>query len=230
VVTANKAAIATHGRALSALAASRGVRLLDGGCVGGAAPVLERVEALAGAIVGFEGVLSGTANFVLDAIAHGAAPDDAVRRAQELGLAEADPSFDLSGADAAQKTAIVCRGAFGVDIDPGDIPTEGIFSPCGGDTEPPGDCGVRIRLVAEARPDPGGGITARVRRRALPAAHPLARVRGAGNAIRFDLSDGTSRLVKGTGAGRWPTTEAVLGDLLALRRPARPRRTPLEVA
>lgn len=214
VVTANKAVIAGRGPYLESLARDAGVRLLYSASVGGALPALETLQRLAGRVVSFSGVLNATSNYVLDRMAAGASLREAVAEAQSAGYAEADPRLDLDGTDAAQKLAILARAAFGQA--PQRLFQQGI--------EQVRDArGVRLVATCDAR-------SAEVRPRALPARHPLASTAGAENRLLVELRDAPALLLSATGAGRWPTAEAVLADLydLALRIPGRreTRRTP----
>ncbi|MBX3405320.1 MAG: hypothetical protein KF869_01045 [Phycisphaeraceae bacterium] len=233
-VSANKRMLAAHLPALRACATAGGAMLRFGAAVGGAAPVLEAAEALAdGGIIGFQGVLNGTTNFVLDSLRAGSTLEGALALARARGLAEADPSRDLSGADAADKLALVLgvctRGA--EFIDPRDIECEPF--PLAAPAHRPGRAVVRQIGKLDLTVSPA---RARVGLRELHAAHPLADVLAEENAAAFTLRDGTVRVVRGTGAGRWPTAEAVVADLLDIwrdsaapgERPERARRHPAE--
>lgn len=193
VVTANKAVVAVHG-------ASLGTRCVYSAAVGGAVPVLETVRRLAvlGDITRIDAVLNGTTNFVLDRLAEGVVFDEAVREAQRRGFAEADPTLDLDGTDAAHKLRIIAREAFGEDIDVERTGIEGVTSG---------------RLVASVWRS-SAGLRAVVKPRTLPGWHPLARVRNEENAAVIRRASGRPVVVRGRGAGRWPTAEAVFADLL----------------
>lgn len=204
VVTANKRLVAEHGDALRAIP---GARLSWSAAVGGALPVLEAVERLAGDVLSIEGVVNGTCNYVLDRLAEGHGWDEALRGAREAGFAEADPSDDLEGRDAASKLVLLARAAFGrspivrregiAGLDPAEVHAEAAR-------------GRRIRLVARC-----DGTDAVVRPEALPPSHPLASTRDEENRVVVTTRTGTV-LLHGKGAGRWPTAESVLADLLAL--------------
>lgn len=204
VVTANKAVIAAHGPRLETLARAHGVRLLYSASVGGAMPAIEAVQQRAGAVRALSGVLNGTCNFILGELERGTAFADAVTAAQRAGYAEADPTLDLDGTDAAQKLAILARTAFG-HVPPIARKT-GILGLSPDAVQAARRRGHVIRLVASCTKD-----EAEVAPRELPLSHPLAGCAGAENRL---LVDGT--LLRGTGAGRWPTTEAVVADLLDL--------------
>lgn len=219
VVTANKALIACEGDALAALAAANEVTLSFNAAVGGALPALEMIEQAqnSGRIVGFDGVLNGTTNFVLDQLAHGGDLETAIRDAQRAGYAEADPTLDIDGTDAAQKLLLLVQAAFGVWLPFKKILRQGIEHL---NTESLGKArkrGCTIRHVASCR-STAAGLEARVGPIELPLDHPLAQLKGAQNGLILEMADGARRFVRGTGAGRWPTTEAVMADLLAIRR------------
>jgi homoserine dehydrogenase len=167
-------------------------------------PAIEAVQRRAGAIRSLAGVLNGTCNFILGELERGVTFADAVAAAQRAGYAEADPTLDLDGTDAAQKLAILARAAFG-HVPPlarkGGIlglPPEAVLSAR--------RRGHVIRLVASCTKE-----EAEVAPRELPLSHPLAGCSGAENRLLID-----GALLRGTGAGRWPTTQAVLADLLDL--------------
>jgi homoserine dehydrogenase len=200
VVTANKAVIAAHGETLEALAASRGVRLLYSAAVGGGVPVLARVRQVAGRVTRVDAVLNGTTNFVLDRLAEGMAWADAIAEAQRRGFAEADPSLDLNGTDAAQKITIVARTAFGCA--PERVTVRGIAP------------GTRGRLVASTWRE-GERVLAAVRPRLLRPSHPLAKARDEENVVVIHHEGGRMTLW-GKGAGRWPTAGAVMADIETL--------------
>ncbi len=219
VVTANKALLAEHGPELARLAASRGVRLCSSASVGGSVPALETARRLArrGDLTGFEGVLGGTANFVLDRLAEGLALSDATDMAREAGLAEADPRLDLDGTDAAQKLTILARAAFGDELPLRWLNREGVTGVTPEDLEQARRTGCSLRLVACCR-QTEAGLVAGIKRRVLPRSHDLADVSDEENKIVFELARGETVTVRGLGAGRWPTVESVLADLLDLVR------------
>ncbi len=219
VVTANKAVIAERGSALAAIAERQGARLSFSAAVGGVVPVIETLRGLRGRVAKIEGVLNGTCNFVLDRLAEGAAPDQAVAEAQTLGYAEADPTDDLSGKDAARKLTLLAREAFGETLDAEAIPRPGVGAVRA--WRPAGD-GRLGRLVASVEATENG-CAAKVDLVPVEAGHPLAACRGAGNAVVITLKDGRTIELHGRGAGRWPTAESVMGDLLELWRDLDPR-------
>lgn len=214
VVTANKAVIAARGPELRALAEKEGARLSCSAAVGGVVPVIETLRGLRGQVAKVEGVLNGTSNFVLDRLAGGETIDAAVAEARRLGYAEADPTDDLSGADAARKLALIAFEGFGALLDAETIPIPGaaaIASWRGGPGQPIG------RLIASVRRGEDG-CAARVELRPVDAGHPLVTCRGASNAVVITLNNGRTIELRGRGAGRWPTAESVVGDLHELWR------------
>jgi homoserine dehydrogenase len=218
VITANKAVVAEAGPRLEALARERGGSLRCSAAVGGAVPILAAAARLA-PLASLTAVLNGTCNFVLDRMADGETLDAGVRAAQARGLAEADPRRDLDGTDSLDKLRVLARVAFGVELDAASIAREGI------DTLPAdvparvARGGGRVKLVASLQRN-GRALRGRVAAIELPAGHPLAQVRDEGNAALLTPQQGDAVLLRGKGAGRWPTTEAVVGDLLELAREA----------
>lgn len=219
VVTANKALLAANGKALHALASKKGAALRYSAAVGGSMPALEAIHRsrAAGALRGFIGVVNSTSNFVLDRIAAGDTIEAAVRDAQQLGYAEAHPENDLNGIDAAQKLVLLTRAAFDVNLPLGSIPCEGIEGLNSETLRRSREQGKTPRLVVECRRT-AHRIQASVGPVDLPLNHPLAQVHGADNRLVVEPEVGESLVVSGKGAGRWPTTEAVLADLFDLRR------------
>lgn len=219
VVTANKALLATHGEELRSIAVENEVTLLLSAAVGGALPALETIErakAIA-PIRALAGVLNATSNFVLDEIAAGSELTNAISDAQKNGYVEADFSLDLDGTDAAQKLVLLVRSAFGVSLPIESIRCEGIEGLTAADLQAAHDRGCSVRLVATCRRI-AQGFEAGVTPMKLAQSHPLASVAGAQNRILVELVSGETFVVSGTGAGRWPTTEAVIADLMDIRR------------
>ena len=219
VVTANKALVAAKGVTLRALAAANGVTIRWSGAVGGAAPALEAIQQAKGRgrIRALSGVLNGTCNFILDEVASGADFAEAIGAAQRSGYAEADPTLDLDGTDAAQKLILLARSAFGVPLELHHIAREGIQRLNPELLRANRERGSTVRLIASCRRT-DKGLVASVAPTDLPLDHPLACVKGAQNRLIIELEGGETLTVSGTGAGRWPTTEAVVADLLDLRR------------
>jgi homoserine dehydrogenase len=230
VVTANKALLAEEVDALDGLAVRRGVSLRFSAAVGGALPALETVRraAASGRIRGVAGVLNGTCNFVLDRCAAGASFSDAVSLARVAGYAEADPTLDLDGSDAAQKLSLLIREAFGEAVPWESIPRKGIADLDERALAAAVRKGKRVRLVASCE-RAEGGLRADVQPFELPPDHPFAETAGAENALLVELEGGERIRIAARGAGRWPTTEAVLADLHDLAAEAVPAAEAAEI-
>ncbi len=228
VVTANKATLAQADPPLESAAAASGVDLLGSAAVGGALPALEplRRRVATGAdvddpVVGFEGVLNGTTNAVLDQIAAGATLANAVAAAQADGLAEADPQDDLDGTDVANKLELLARAARWTRAGAMTLrwlERQGIdeSSLLAARKDADGDDG-RLRLVGSVRLS-DTGPTASVTLRAVGPGTPFHDLRGAENALALEHASGRIEVVYGTGAGAWPTATAVMGDVFAVAR------------
>ena len=216
VVTANKDLLASEGARLRALARANGARLLASAAVGGSVPVLERLRARdQPRVVALRAVLNGTTNFVLERMRTGCTRDEALAEARRHGFAEGDPGRDLSGRDAADKLCLLAAGLGYERLEAASVPTEGLTGERLG-REP----GV-LRQVASLRRR-AGGLDAAVRLERLTADDPLVLVPREHNAVALELADGSVELLRGKGAGRWPTAEAILGDLLELVRATAP--------
>jgi homoserine dehydrogenase len=218
-VTANKALMAVEGDRLCSLASDYNVTVSYSAAVGGALPALEAVARARrfGPIKSISGVLNGTTNFVLDRIVEGASFNEAIAEAQQSGYAEANASFDLDGTDAAQKLTLLARKAFGEPITFTEIQRTGI---CEADVEFIRDAhrrGCAVRLVAQCS-ESASGLTASVKLTELRPGHPLAGVTGVENGLIIEPENGEPLTIYGAGAGRWPTTEAVMADILDLKR------------
>jgi len=211
-VTANKALLATHGKELAELAERRVAALLGSASVGGGTPMIETVAHLAatGDIERIRGVVNATTTYILSAMGEGRTYDEALGEAQEAGYAEADPSFDVDGRDAAQKLAILASVAWGTWRPEADVKAEGIV---GLKVEP----GQTIRLVAEATPD---GMS--VAPAAIDSTDPMARAAGVENMLEITVRDAGVFRVSGPGAGGRPTGGAVYADLARLVNGERP--------
>jgi homoserine dehydrogenase len=219
VVSANKEVIAGEGEWLLRHAAAHGAELRFSAAVGGSVPMLEAVTraAAAGEIRALRGVLNGTSNFVLDRLAAGSELAAAVRLAQEKGFAEADPAHDLDGRDAACKLRILARAAFGVELAAGAVVRRGLESVDGAAAAAARARGQAIRLLAECRRE-GAALRAEVRPVALPARDFLAGARGEENRCVIERAGGPPLRLAGRGAGRWPTAEAAIADVLDVMR------------
>ncbi len=220
VVTANKALLATCGREIFEAAAAAGVSIYFEGSVAGGVPILRTLrEGLASdRIRGICGIVNGTCNFVLDAMhRRGLDYAAAVAEAQDAGYAEADPTLDVTGVDAAQKLALLSLVSFGVRIDPKTIPTEGITGIRAFDIATADRLGYVIKLLAlaEAGDD---GVYARVHPAMVPKDSVFAGVHGPFNAVLVDSMALGRSLYYGLGAGMMPTGMAVVSDVVEVCR------------
>lgn len=226
VVTANKALLAEDGPTLYEAAAKNGVDLYYEASVAGAIPLLRPLrESLAGDDVGkVLGIVNGTTNYVLDKMdSTGQGFAEAVEQAQALGYAEADPTADVEGFDAAAKAAILASLAFHTRVTAGDVYREGISEVTASDVRAAAemDCVVKLLAICErTRPADGGaeGVSVRVHPAMIPRSHPLAGVREAFNAVFVEASAAGQLMFYGPGAGGDPTASAVLGDVVAVAR------------
>jgi homoserine dehydrogenase len=221
VVTANKQLLSQHGEELYAAAAQSGAQLGFEAAVAGVVPAIRVMrESLAAAhIERVHGIVNGTTNFILTAMARtGASYDDALREAQELGFAEADPTEDVTGKDAAAKMAILARLAFGAQVSLADVPYEGIEHVTADDIAYARELGLSLKLIGSAeRID--GGIAIAVYPAFLYGGHPLASVSGSYNAVTIESPAITEITLSGPGAGGSQTASAVLGDVVAAMTP-----------
>ncbi len=222
VVSANKALLAQDGAALHAAAEEHGKDLYYEAAVAGAIPLIRPLrESLAGDKVNrVLGIVNGTTNFILDKMdSTGAGYQEALDEATALGYAEADPTADVEGFDAAAKAAILAGIAFHTRVRLDDVHREGMTEVTAADFASAKEMGCTIKLLAICeRAGDGASVTARVHPAMIPLSHPLASVRGAYNAV-FVESDASGRLMfYGPGAGGAPTASAVLGDLVAVAR------------
>jgi homoserine dehydrogenase len=220
IVTANKALLAVHGGEIYAAAAASGVEVLFEAAVGGGIPVLSAIRGnmAANNFTTVLGILNGTCNYILTKMTQeGAEFAQVLKRAQELGYAEADPTFDIEGIDTAHKLCILLSLCFGTRIAFKDIFTEGISSISAIDINFAADFGYRIKLLAIGKKD-GDRIEARVHPTMIPVDYPLADVHGAFNAIRLTGDFVGPVMLYGRGAGMNPTASAVVGDVLEIAR------------
>ncbi|CAM3209000.1 Homoserine dehydrogenase [Sphingomonas antarctica] len=219
-VTANKAMIAHHGAELAEAAEAAGVALKFEAAVAGGVPVIKglREGAAANAIAQVDGILNGTCNYILSEMeAKGSDFADVLAEAQRLGFAEADPSFDIDGVDAAHKLAILATVAFGTRPDFDGVEVRGIRDVVAGDIAEAAALGYRVRLIGVAAAD-AHGLYQRVTPCLVREGHPLARVTGATNAVVAE-GDFVGRLLfEGRGAGEGPTASAVVADLIDIAR------------
>jgi homoserine dehydrogenase len=219
VVTANKAVMAMAGRLLGRQAAAHGAVLLCAAAVGGAVPVLEAVARAAreSEVLSIRGVLNGTCNFVLDEMAGGSSCAAAVRLAQERGFAEADPQRDLDGRDAACKLILLAHAAWGVELAEEEVERSALAGIDAASLAAQRRRGRVVRLVAECRRE-AGRVQASVRPVVLAARHFLAAAHGEENRVLIARQGAPALRLRGRGAGRWPTSEAVVADLGEIAR------------
>ena len=220
VVTANKALLAKHGNEIFAAAHARGVMVAFEGAVAGGIPIIKalREGLTANRIEWIAGIINGTSNFILSEMRARGLPFDAVlREAQRLGYAEADPSFDIDGIDAAHKLAILASIAFGVPINFAAAYTEGIASLAAEDIKYAEQLGYRIKLLGITRRTPQG-VQLRVHPTLVPMQRLLASVEGAMNAVLVKGDAVGVTLYYGKGAGAEPTASAVVADLVDVTR------------
>ncbi|MGB3456930.1 MAG: hypothetical protein WBA35_11275 [Litorimonas sp.] len=210
VVSANKQAIATGGQALLDHADGSGVRLLFSSAAGGGMPVLEMCLRERGRIARVEALLNGTTNFMLGEMDKGMDYADALSLAQDRGYAEADPTADVDGHDAAAKIRLVSLLGFGVELAPDQIERDTLAG-----VEDAKRDGKVVKRVARVSGDTGE-IVADLRLRALSPNNFLAQADGEDAHAVFDFNDGDRYVIRGKGAGRWPTTESVMADLYDL--------------
>ena len=217
VVSANKQLLARHGEELFSAAEAHGVGLRFEASVCAAIPVVKvlRESMIANDVSAVVGIVNGTTNFILSAMGRGEGYDEALRRAQALGYAEADPTEDVGGADAAAKMAILASIAFHTRVSLDDVPFEGIDRLELADVIYAGELGYRIKLLGSAhRSD--GGIVVRVQPTLVPHGHALAAVEGSFNAVMLRGDAIREITLVGPGAGGDETATAVIGDVMGL--------------
>src|SRR5215470_6632913 len=225
VVTANKALLAEHGAELFAAADAAGADLYFEAAVAGAIPLLRPLrESLAGdRITRVMGIVNGTTNYVLSEMdTSGASYSEAIEQASRLGYAEADPTADVDGFDAAAKAAILASLAFHTRVTAADVHREGITDVTASDIAAARTLNRVVKLLAVcdrvAGPDGQELVSARVHPAMIPRSHPLASVGGAFNAVFVEADAAGALMFYGQGAGGAPTASAVLGDLVAVAR------------
>ncbi|WP_344766757.1 homoserine dehydrogenase [Aeromicrobium panaciterrae] len=224
VVTANKALLAEDGATLFEAAEKAERDLYFEAAVAGAIPIVRPLrESLAGdSVQRVLGIVNGTTNFILDAMTtNGTGFSEALDDAQRLGYAEADPTADIEGFDAAAKAAILSGLAFHTRMTLGDVHREGITEVSAADIRSANEMGCVVKLLAicEKRDTPdGAAVSARVHPAMIPLSHPLASVRGAYNAVFVESESAGQLMFYGPGAGGAPTASAVLGDVVSVAR------------
>ncbi|MFT8356760.1 MAG: homoserine dehydrogenase [Bifidobacterium aquikefiri] len=220
VVTANKALLAKHGPELYEAAARQGVDIYFEAAVGGAIPIVRPLrESLVGdKVLSVMGIVNGTTNYILDEMTtKGIGFDEALRDAQAKGFAEADPTADIEGHDAAAKAAIMALLAFHTDVRIDDVPVEGIAHITAGDIAAASAEHKVIKLLAVVE-QTDAGISARVYPALLDETHPLATVHGSFNAVFVKAEAADDLMFYGRGAGGAPTASAVVGDVVTEAR------------
>jgi homoserine dehydrogenase len=226
VVTANKQLLAQHGEELFAVAREAGVQLRFEAAIAGVIPIVRTIQESFGVteISKVFGIVNGTTNFILSEMARtGAELGDALAEAQRLGYAEADPTDDVTGRDAAAKMAILARLAFSTPVHLDQVTYEGIEHITADDMAYADELGLGLKLIGTAeRVD--GGISVRVHPAFLYGAHPLATINGPFNAVTVESDAITEITMSGPGAGGPQTASAVLGDVVSAMIP--PASTP----
>jgi homoserine dehydrogenase len=220
VVTANKALLAKHGDEIFSAVTEKGLSIGFEASIGGAIPIIRSIREafVANRIQTIEGIVNGTANYILSKMSDENCDfDTALKEAQEKGFAEADPTFDIEGIDSAHKIAVLTRLAYGTPVSFDDITVSGISDISSEDIECAREFGYRIKLLAISKYD-GEKIDIRVHPAMIPVAHPMANVNGVLNAIRVcdDMMD--ENVLIGHGAGALPTGSAVVGDVVEIAR------------
>jgi homoserine dehydrogenase len=232
VVTANKALLGRHVEALAAKARENGVQLKCEASCGGGIPIVSTLERdlVGNKILTIAGILNGTTNYILSRMeSEGADYADVLADAQAKGYAEADPSADVDGFDAASKTAILASIGFGTRVTTDDVFQQGIRTIAAEDIAVAHDLGYTIKLLGIAR-NTAEGVDVRVHPTMIPLDHQLAKVSGAMNAV-YVVGDAVGEtMFYGAGAGSFPTASAVVGDILTLADPISKGAAPLPEA
>jgi homoserine dehydrogenase len=225
VITANKGPAALHLKELRALAAAKGLFLgIEGTVMAGTPSLRLGWAALQGNDVSMvRGIVNGTTNYMLTQMAQGLDYAEALAEAQRLGYAEADPTGDVEGHDAAGKAAILANVLMNAGLRPADVACKGISGIRAADVAEAAAAGECWKLIAEVRRAADGTVTAQVQPMRLPLSHPLAGVSGATNALTYTTDLLGDVTIIGAGAGGVATGFAVVGDLLALHRGERER-------
>ena len=221
VVTANKALLAQSGAELYTAADNANVDLYYEAAVAGAIPILRPLrESLVGdQVLRIMGIVNGTTNYILTKMDEsGTAFEDALKQAQALGFAEADPTADVEAIDAASKAAILAGLAFHSRVSDSDVYREGITKITATDVKVAKAMDMVIKLLAIAELTPGGEISVRVHPALISRTHPLASVRESFNAVFVEAKSAGQLMFYGKGAGGEPTASAILGDLVAVAR------------
>ncbi len=221
VITANKALLAKHGKELFPLAEKSGTFLLFEAAVGGGIPIIRTLQEafIANDINGLACIINGTCNYILTEMTSKQLPfKTALKQAQELGYAEADPAFDIEGTDSAHKVALLASLCYGKYVDFANMTVEGITTISDVDIAMAEEMGFAIKLLGIVSQDRSGNIQANVYPALLDKKHQLATVDGVLNAIYLKTSAVGAILLTGAGAGKLPTASSVVSDLVSLAR------------
>lgn len=218
VCTTNKGPVALRGAELTSLARQNGVQFEFEGAVMSGTPVIRLAKTMFGGLTlnGFEGILNGTSNYVLGRMEAGLDFESAIKEAQKLGYAEANPVADIEGFDVQLKVLILANELLHAGIELKDVQRQGISSVTPADIQKGAREGRRWKLVGSAQRNPDGSITAGVAPVALPLDHGLAGISGATNAVSFETDLLGPVTVSGPGAGRMETAYALLSDIIAM--------------
>ena len=220
VVTANKALIAKHGDEIFAAVEDQQVSIGFEAAVAGAIPIIRLIREafVANGIITIEGIVNGTANYILSKMSDEQCDFDvALKEAQEKGFAEADPTFDIEGIDSAHKISILTRLAYGTPVNCDDITVQGISGITIDDIECAREFGYRIKLLALSKFN-GKSVDIRVHPAMIPQSHPMANVNGVLNAVRVCDNLMEENVLIGHGAGSLPTGSAVVADVVEIAR------------
>jgi homoserine dehydrogenase len=220
VVTANKALLAKHGDELFGVVGEKGLSIGFEASIGGAIPIIRSIREafVANRIHSIEGIVNGTANYILSKMSDENCDFDvALNEAQDKGFAEADPTFDIEGIDSAHKITVLARLAYGTSVKFEDVSVAGITGITAEDIECAREFGYRVKLLAISKCD-GEAIDIRVHPAMIPSNHPMASVNGALNAIRVCDDMMEENILVGHGAGSLPTGSAVVGDVIEIAR------------
>ena len=220
VVTANKALIAKHGDEIFAAVEDQQVSIGFEAAVAGAIPIIRLIREafVANGIITIEGIVNGTANYILSKMSDEQCDFDvALKEAQEKGFAEADPTFDIEGIDSAHKISILTRIAYGTPVNCDDITVQGISGITIDDIECAREFGYRIKLLAISKFN-GKSVDIRVHPAMIPQSHPMANVNGVLNAVRVCDNLMEENVLIGHGAGSLPTGSAVVADIVEIAR------------
>ncbi len=220
IVTANKALMAVHGQEIIAAANRQGVSVMFEAAVGGGIPIISAIKEnlCSNRFSSVLGILNGTCNFILTKMTEeGSDFAPVLKEAQELGYAEADPTFDIEGVDTAHKIALLSALCFGTNVDFASVYTEGISNITAVDIQFAAQMGYKIKLLAIGK-NHGDQIEVRVHPTMIPGSYQLAEINGVFNAVRLTGDFVGPTMLFGSGAGMDATASAVMGDVMAISR------------